>query len=120
MELVLIPAQEVPRAAETDDAGDWSAVEALTPCGGVRIEDDVAGAGPGSGNVKVAYGKLVLRDRPDQGKLPPHTPMPIRKLLGFLLEKDPSERLHHIAPVPGPKSVSCEPPWPNARGSVIT
>ncbi|MDQ2088420.1 hybrid sensor histidine kinase/response regulator [Marimonas arenosa] len=28
-ELVLIPAQEVPRSAETDDAGDWSAVEAL-------------------------------------------------------------------------------------------
>jgi hypothetical protein len=43
---------------------------------------------------------------------------PFRVLDPFSRTLDPA--FGSIAPVPGPKSVSCEPPWLNASGSVIT
>ena len=64
----------------------------------------------------------VVKDTPDLNKLPPDTPLRLRRLIGLCLQKDPRQRLRHIgdarilldeadAPAPAFTAPAAARPW---------
>ena len=64
---------------------------------GVCLLESLTGRPVFGGDTVSSILAAVLRDAPDLDALPPGTPAPLRRLLLRCLEKNPRERLHHIA-----------------------